>query len=115
MLVSILIGIFCVGFGLLALTPDIIQSWAGSPINVVAQFSVGDREIVLTEELLSVAGLLASFSGFYFTVSAITDATYRAEFYEDIVKEIRRSFAVRQVYHALLSSKRVEEASTTPG
>ena len=113
LLVSILIGIFCVGFGLLALTPEIIESWAGGPVNVVAEFSLGDREIILTEELLSVAGLLASFSGFYFTVSAITDATYREEFYEDIVEEIRRSFAVRQVYHALLSFKRTEGTSTT--
>lgn len=114
LLVSILIGIFCVGFGLLALNPEIIESWAGGPVNVVAQFSLGDREIILTEELLSVAGLLASFSGFYFTVSAITDATYREEFYEDIVREIRRSFAVRQVYHALLSANRTEGAPVTP-
>jgi hypothetical protein len=111
LLVSLLIALFCVGFGLLALTPEIIESWSGGPANAVAQFSIGNREIVLTEELLSVSALLASLSGFYFTVSAITDETYRKEFYEDIVKDIRRSFAVRQVYHALLSTKKRDDVA----
>lgn len=115
LLVSVLIGLFCVGFGLLALNPDIIESWTGDPANSIAQFSMGDGDIILTEELLKVAGLLASFSGFYFTVSAITDATYREEFYEDIVKDIRRSFAVRQVYLALLSPKRDRAARSKVG
>ena len=115
LLVSVLIALFCVGFGLLALTPEIIESWSGGAVNDVARFSIGDREIVLTEELLSVAALLASLSGFYFTVSALTDETYRKEFYEDIVHEIRRSFAVRQVYHDLLSSRRGRDAAATPG
>ena len=114
LLVSLLIAIFCVGFGLLALTPEIIESWSGGTVKTVAQFSLGDREIVLTEELIRVAALLASLSGFYFTVSAITDETYRKEFYEDIVQEIRRSFAVRQVYHALLARRKSDPAAS-PG
>ena len=105
LLVSMLIGTFTVGFGLLALDPEIIQSWTGAPPNVLASFWLGDKEMILTEELLRVATLLSAFSGLYFTVAAITDATYREEFYEDIVGELRRSFAARQVYLTLRESR----------
>ena len=101
-LVSLLIGAFSVGFGLLTLDPEIIRSWTGAPVTELAAFSLGTKEIVMTEELLRVAGLLATFSGLYFTVSAITDSTYREEFYEDIIRDLKRSFAVRQVYLTLL-------------
>ena len=101
LLVSLLIGLFCVGFGLLALDPAIIESWSGVAPRDLLSFSLGTKEIVVTEELLRVSGLLAVISGLYFTVAAITDATYREEFYEDIVDELRRSFAVRQVYLTL--------------
>ena len=44
------------------------------------------------------AVFLAGFSGFYFTVYLVTDATYRQEFFEDVVGELREAFAVRVVY-----------------
>ena len=105
LVVSVLIGAFTVGFGLLALDPVIIQSWTGAPPHELASFWLGDKEMILTEELLRVATLLSAFSGLYFTVAAITDATYREEFYEDIIGELRRSFAVRQVYLRLRESR----------
>ena len=35
------------------------------------------------------AGFLAAFSGLYFTVYVLTDATYRSEFFDEVVGEVR--------------------------
>jgi len=56
--------------------------------------------VVLTSELLQVAGFLTAFSGFYFTVYVLTDATYRKEFLDEVLVELRQAFAVRAVYLA---------------
>ena len=56
--------------------------------------------MVLTAELLQVAGFLTAFSGFYFTVYVLTDATYRKEFLDEVLVELRQAFAVRAVYLA---------------
>ena len=53
---------------------------------------------MLTEELLKVAIFLAAFSGLYFIVVLLTDATYREEFLEEVVGEVREAFAVRAAY-----------------
>ncbi|HEX2240223.1 MAG TPA: hypothetical protein VHJ82_03665 [Actinomycetota bacterium] len=98
LLVSALIGVFFVGFGLLTISPAIVESWTGGSARVLASFDLAGRSLVLTEELLTVAAFLASFSGLYFTVYALTDPTYRAEFYEQVVADVRTAFAVRAVY-----------------
>jgi len=59
--------------------------------------ALGQR-MVLSEELLRVAVFLSSFSSLYFTVVLLTDATYREEFLEEILEDVRGSFAVRAVY-----------------
>ncbi len=60
-----------------------------------------DQHVAITVELLRVSGFLATLSGFYFTVYVITDSTYREEFFDDIVRDVRESLAVRNVYLAL--------------
>ena len=45
-------------------------------------------------------GFLTAFSGFYFTVYVLTDATYRQEFLDEVLGEMRQAFAVRAVYLA---------------
>ena len=49
-------------------------------------------------------GFLTVFAGLYFTVTAITDESYRKEFIGEILDEMRRSLAVRTVYLAALKS-----------
>ena len=56
--------------------------------------------MVLTRELLHVSAFLAAFSGLYFTVVLLTDATYREEFLEEVLADVREAFAVRAVYLA---------------
>ena len=53
---------------------------------------------------MHVAGFLGVVSGFYFTICVITDATYRSEFFTEIVREVRQSLAVRTIYLALVRS-----------
>ena len=45
---------------------------------------------------------LAAFSGFYVSVYAVTDATYREEFFDRVAAELRQTFAVRAVYLTLV-------------
>jgi hypothetical protein len=97
-LVTALLGVFFVVFGLLTITPGVIEAWLGHPGDVLATLTVGDREVQLTAELLKISGFLAAFSGLYFTVVLVTDATYREEFFDEILAELRQTFAVRAAY-----------------
>ena len=98
--VSVMIGVFFVGCGLLTVTPDTAALWVGDPVDLLVEWELWDRPVVLTAELLQVAGFLTAFSGFYFTVYVLTDATYRKEFLDEVLVELRQAFAVRAVYLA---------------
>jgi hypothetical protein len=100
LVVATLIGIFFVVFGALAIDLDIVQSWTGVKPDQLFDFTLGNHTVTITLELLKVSGFLAMFSGFYFAVYAVTDATFREEFYLDVVSPVRRAFAVRAVYLA---------------
>jgi hypothetical protein len=98
--VSVMIGVFFIGFGLLTVTPDTSALWVGAPVHLLVEWELWGRPVVLTNELLQVAGFLTAFSGFYFTVYVLTDGTYRKEFLEEVLVELRQAFAVRAVYLA---------------
>ncbi len=100
--VAVLVGAFFVALGLTAVAPPVVESWTGTPPQVLVAVSLFGREVPLTEELLRVASLLAAFSGLYFTVVGVTDPTYREDFFEDAVADLRQAFAVRVVYRAAL-------------
>lgn len=80
-------------FGVLAIQPEIVESWLGAPGRPV----LGN----LTLELVQVSVFLAAFSGLYFTVSAVTDATYREQFFTQITTELTRAVAMRAAYVSL--------------
>ena len=52
-------------------------------------------------ELVQVSVFLASFSGLYFTVYAVTDDNYRQQFFTEIMRELARVVVARVVYRAL--------------
>jgi hypothetical protein len=105
-LVTIAISGFFFAFGLVAIRPEVTAAWLGDiGTEVVARWDVFGREVQLTRALIHVAGFLGALSGFYFTVYVITDATYREEFFTEILDEVRQSLAVRNVYLALLSRR----------
>lgn len=54
----------------------------------------------VTISLLKVSLFLASFSGFYFTVAAVTDDTYRRQFFSVVERQMERAVGMRAVYLA---------------
>ena len=101
--VSAMIGVFFVGCGLLTMSPATSATWVGGDVTLLAERELWGRPGALTTELLQVAGFLTAFSGFYFTVYVLTDATYRREFLDQVLAELRQAFAVRAVYLAARS------------
>lgn len=97
-LTSVLMGAFLVVFGTLAMGPDIVRSWTGGDITVLVEAALWGREVAISAELVQVAVLLATISGFSFTLSLLTDGTYRSELMEDVLEEVREALAVRAVY-----------------
>lgn len=102
LLVSVAISVFFFVFGLFAIRPEVIAAWLGDiGHDTLATWELFGRQIELTRALIHVAGFIGALSGFYFTVYVITDATYREEFFTEIVADVRQSLAVRNVYLAL--------------
>ena len=60
----------------------------------------------LSVELVQVSVFLAAFSGLYFAVSAVTDETYREQFFTELLDELERAVGVRAVYLALQARDR---------
>ncbi len=87
------------------MTPELSRSWVGGSVDVLAQWQLWGRPVALTTELLRVSGFLTAFSGFYFTVYMLTDATYRHEFLDGVLTEMREALAVRAVYLAALAQE----------
>ena len=93
-LLAIAVSTFFVVFGAVAIDEDVIESWIGT----APTYLVGH---LVSVQLLKVAIFLGSFSGLYFTVYAITDATYRQQFFTEILRELERAVGVRAVYRHL--------------
>lgn len=87
-------GFFLV-FGAVAIDPHVIEAWVGE----APHYPPGPHWFSI--ELIRVATFLAGFSGLYFTVTAITDDTYRREFFTAIMRELQRAVGTRVVYRAL--------------
>lgn len=105
-LVTLAIAAFFFAFGTVAVRPEVVAGWlGGSPPEPLASWTVFGRDIEVTRALINVSGLLGALSGFYFTVYVITDATYREEFFTEIVAEVRESLAVRAVYLGLIAAR----------
>ena len=104
--VSILLGGFFIVFGALSVTAEVREIWIGSVGNVLLTFDLFGQQIDITEELLRVAGALAAFSGLYFAIAMLTDATFREEFLDELTEEMKDSFRARREYLALRGSPR---------
>jgi hypothetical protein len=102
-LVTVFVFVFFVVFGMITLTQGVMYSWVGRRLEVIWKFKVSGDTFVLTEELVKVAIFLAAFSGLYFMVVLLTDATYRKEFLDEVVSDVRDAFAVRAAYLRYLS------------
>ena len=99
-IVLVVVGIFVlyVVFGLLTVRLPTIESWITVPVpgdDIWFETDAFGPTVALTRQLVLVASFIAVFAGFQFTVSVLTDASYRKEFADDLSREIRESLAVR--------------------
>lgn len=100
-LASLLVGAFYIVFGILVIQDSTIDAWIGhapSTRQVLWRVDLFGNEVILTRQLLKVAAFLATFGGLQITVSALTDSTYREEFFDDLTRELKQVLAVKQVY-----------------
>jgi hypothetical protein len=80
-------------FGAIAMDEDVLRAWI-TPEEL--SYPWGIRPISL--ELVQVSVFLAAFSGLYFAVYAVTDETYRREFFTDVLGELEQALKVRVRY-----------------
>lgn len=94
-LLALAVFVFFMVFGAVAIDDGVINSWIGHD----PTYLPGPELVSL--ELVRVSTFLAGFAGLYFTVTAITDETYRREFFTTILAELQRAVAARVVYRRL--------------
>ena len=105
LLVSLIVTGFYVLLGLLTVGAPTFAQWVGRdavPLGPTLAAFGGD--IFVTRELLVTAAFIGTVGGLQFLVTALTDSTYRAEFFGVVERELREIFAVRTVYLAGLAS-----------
>ena len=90
LLLSVAVLLFFLVFGNVIMQPEVVQTWLGK-----------DVYTNVTDPLVKVSVFLAAFSGLYFTVYAVTDDTYRQQFFTSVTRELERAVAVRAVYRSL--------------
>ncbi|MCF6377206.1 hypothetical protein L2K70_06295 [Nocardioides KLBMP 9356] len=94
-LLSATVFVFFMLFGSLVMETETQKAWTQlDTLNEVPGLSH------VTFSLLKVSLFLASFSGFYFTVSAVTDDTYRRQFFSVVERQLERAVGMRAVYLA---------------
>jgi len=116
LLVSLVISLFYVVFGLLTVREETIEQWTTvgeltAERDWAIDFPVFGADVILTRQLILVALFIGMFSGLNFAVQIITDENYRDEFIADMTNEVRDALAVRAVYHRCL----VEPEPGPPG
>lgn len=94
-LLALAVLVFFLVFGVVAMHPDVVESWIGQAPRAFEQFPT------LSVELIQVSIFLAAFSGLYFTVYAVTDETYREQFFTAVTDELERAVGVRAVYRTM--------------
>jgi hypothetical protein len=98
LLVSLAVGGFFVALGALMVGPELQEEWSGSPGDAILSFELFGEPVELSAELLRVAGAIAAFSGLYYAIAVLTDATYREEFLAELTEELRGTFRLRAEY-----------------
>lgn len=96
LLLALAVFAFFVVFGAVVIDDSVITSWVGDDY---PNYPPGPH--FASYELLHVAVFLAGFSGLYFTVVAITDDTYRKEFFTSVMNELARAVSMRVIYRML--------------
>ena len=99
LLLSLGLFAFFVVFGSLTIPDSTVEAWTGQPVSDLPS-SLG-RLVPVTNDLWQVSVFLSAFAGLYFTVYAVTDETYRSQFFAGVSTELEQAVAVNAVYVSL--------------
>jgi hypothetical protein len=92
---------FFLTFGVVAIGPKIITTWTETAPAPLQLFNSIEIDGWVSNQLFQVSVFLAAFSGLYFTVYAVSDATYREQFFTRISRDLERAIGVRAVYESM--------------
>jgi hypothetical protein len=111
---SLVVYVFFLVFGKLAIDDVVINNWV-QPVTPPGEHVPSDlpslgEYLPISEQLFQVSVFLAAFSGLYFTVYAVTDSTYREQFFADLSHELEQAIGVYTVYETLR-----HESAADPG
>jgi hypothetical protein len=102
LLVTGLVWLFFATFGALLVDVEVVEAWTGTAADRVLSVPLFGEDVVVTHQLLRAAFGIAAFSGLYYTVAMLVDATYRDEFVAELTDQMRSTFTVRADYLGLL-------------
>ncbi len=100
LLLAFSVFVFFIVFGKVAISDSVITTWVGHDPTSLPSLDW----LPVSNELFQVSVFLAAFSGLYFTVYAVTDQTYRDQFFTSVSKELERAIGVQTVYRVLTAS-----------
>jgi hypothetical protein len=98
--VALLVLVFLVALGVLAIPASVQATWVGEPVRALLGFELLGEPRLVSVELLITAGLLGGVSALYFTGLALTDTAFRAEFHASVVGDVEQIMAVHAAYLA---------------
>ncbi|MGI8694866.1 MAG: hypothetical protein ACR2JK_18520 [Geodermatophilaceae bacterium] len=113
LLVGLIVTAFYLLLGLLTVGAPTFTQWVGrDAVPLGPTVSLFGGQVAVTRELLITAAFIGTVGGLQFLVTAVTDASYRDEFFGEVRSELREIFAVRKVYLAGLANP---SPAGTPG
>ena len=92
LLLALAVFAFFIVFGAVAMEETVLEKW------IEGDLTYPWRIEIVSLELVQVSVFLAAFSGLYFAVFAVTDETYRREFFTDVLGELEQALKVRVRY-----------------
>jgi hypothetical protein len=98
LVVALAVFLFFVCFGLLTIPDSLIVTWLGDHGDAVGSVTLFGHSTVISDQLVRVSTAIASFSGLYYAIAVLTDATYRTEFLGGFERSMRQTFALRAEY-----------------
>ena len=113
--VAVLVAIFLVTLGVLAIPASVQEIWVGEPARPLLGFELLGEPRLVSVELLITAALLGGVSALYFTGLALTDAAFRAEFHEGSLATSCRSSRCTPLISPHPSSSRRQRRSRPNG
>ena len=99
LVLSLTVFAFFIVFGMLAIDDQVITSWLG--VGHPDYLPSVEQWVPVSRELFQVSVFLAGFAGLYFTVYAVTDSTYREQFFSSLSRELEQAIGVYTVYETL--------------